>query len=58
MILVITNVEISEKTGLKQDIVSHGINLDTDQVVTLPQLPVNLIGATFDPEMGEYVLKD
>lgn len=54
MLLVITNRE--KIRGKYRDIVSHGINLDNDEVVVLPQEEPYILGAVFDLDIGEYVI--
>ena len=46
-------------TGEKEFGVSHGIDMNTDQIVILP--PVShpeLLGAKFDQQLGEWVIYD
>lgn len=57
MIIVILCQSKNEKTGRMETLVSHGVNVDTGENVTLPWVPVSEIGATYNEEMGEYVLK-
>jgi hypothetical protein len=56
VIIVITNKDKSESSGRNEIIVSHGINVETGQVVILPTATPEQIGAIFDEEIGEYVL--
>lgn len=56
MIIVITFSELNKETGVKQPIVSHGINTDNDEIVVLPQVPISEIGARFDAILQEFVL--
>lgn len=60
MILVIAWRERNKYTGREELIVSHGIDLTDgdDRLVVLPQVPVEQIGAVYDPDYGEYVLVD
>jgi hypothetical protein len=58
MILVITIKEVNEKSGNLELIVSHGVNLVTDEIVILQQVHPSLIGAIFDYKLGEYVLNN
>ena len=55
MILVITNFE-KDDMGKKREFVSHGINLESDRVVVLPQVSPEEI-AVFDLDIGEWILK-
>jgi len=57
MILVITHKERNKRTGQMETIVSHGIDLETDQPVILPNETPQSIGAVFDREYGEFVLQ-
>jgi hypothetical protein len=46
-------------TGEKEFGVSHGVDMNTDQIVILP--PVSrpeLLGAKFDQQFGEWVIYD
>ena len=46
-------------TGEKEFGVSHGVDMNTDQIVILP--PVSrpeLLGAKFDQQFGEWVIND
>lgn len=58
MIIVVTYMETNERNGRLERFASHGINTDTDKIVTLPQVDPEQLGARFDPEIGEYVLKE
>lgn len=61
MIIVITEKVRNKHTGQYEDIVSHGRNMDSDnldEVVVLPSLVPHEIGAIYDTEIGEYVLRD
>lgn len=55
MILVITNTEKND-WGIYDTFVSHGIDLNTGQVVILPQVSPEDVGAEYDPNIGEYVI--
>lgn len=44
-------------TDRKELLVSHGINEDTDEHITLPWLPPQWIGAVWDVELQEWILK-
>lgn len=56
MILVITDTEKNER-GLMEVFVSHGIDLDTGNVIILPQVNPESI-AQYDEKMGEYVIRE
>jgi len=56
MIIVITYTELSKRTGLKEVIASHGVDIDTGKLIILPQESTQQIGARFDANIGEYVL--
>lgn len=58
MIVVITTKERNPRTGREQVVVSHGIDLATDQTVILPCETPEALGAVFNPEMGEYILSN
>lgn len=57
-IIVIASWEINEKTKRKELLASHGINADTDEVVVLPVEHPESLGAQFDPNIGEYVIRE
>ena len=56
MIIVIANQEKDRETGRIKMIVSHGVDEETGQVITLPQVEPHLIGSFFNLEIGEYTL--
>lgn len=56
MIIVITCKARNFRTGREELIVSHGVDEDTGKTVILPCETPESIGATFDPELREYVL--
>lgn len=57
-ILVITTMEYNKKTGRKEIIISHGVDLATGKNVILPTERPEAIGAVFSEAYGEYVLED
>ena len=57
MILVITNTEKND-WGIYDTFVSHGIDLNTGQVVILPQEAPEYVGAEYDYSIGEYVIRE
>jgi hypothetical protein len=58
MILLIVITEMNERTHKREQIFSHGINLETGQTIVLPcEHPIRL-GGVFDPDLGEYVIHD
>lgn len=57
-IMVIVVKEKNHRTGRIEEIVSHGINLDTDQTVIMSGCSPQSVGAVFDVELGEYVIRD
>lgn len=44
------------KTGEKEFLVSHGVDLDTDKIVITPNEPPLQLGAKFDEELREWVI--
>lgn len=58
MLVVIANMERNQKTGRMETIVSHGVDMDTLQNVILPQESPESLGAKFDPDLGEWVIRD
>lgn len=58
MIICIVVTERNERSGNMEQIVSHGIDSDTGRHVVLPCDPPGTMGAVFDREMGEYVIRD
>lgn len=55
-IMVIVVCETNKKTGLKELIVSHGIDMVTGWHITLPCERPQDIGAKFDIDIGEYMI--
>lgn len=59
-IMLVTGVFPNRKVQWQQVIlVSHGINLWTDEVVVMPSQPLSYYvaaGAVFDKDIGEYIL--
>lgn len=43
-------------TGEKEFVVSHGVDADTLQGVVLPNIHPQLLGATFDHQLMEWIL--
>jgi hypothetical protein len=56
MILLIVITEANERTSQPEQIVSHGIDLETGQTITLPAEHPTRLGGVLDPELGEYVI--
>ena len=56
MILVIVNNERDSRTGRTQQVVSHGVEIDSGRIVILPNDSPEDIGAVFDAQLSEYVL--
>ena len=56
MIVVITNQEINPQSGRKEIMVSHGMDLETDQPVVLPNYPLSCFNVAYNSKLGEYVL--
>jgi hypothetical protein len=61
MIIVITGwyavVDIHGiPTGEKEQLVSHGVDTETDEIVVLPQVSPSECGCVYDIDIGEYVL--
>ena len=57
MILVIVERERDDR-GNYDDVVSHGIDLNTGSVIMLPQVSTYEVGAVYDYNMGEYVIME
>jgi len=51
MIIVICNKD--ENNNL---ICSHGINIETDEIIIIPQISPKELGARFNTELGEYII--
>ena len=49
--------ESGYKTGHKEFIASHGICLKSGNLIILPQEHPDFLGAKFDEEYGEYIIK-
>ena len=56
MIVVVTTKERDARTGREIVIASHGIDEESGNAVPLPNVRPEELGATFDPELGEYVV--
>ncbi len=56
MISVIVVKEKNLKTGRVEEIVSHGVDLDTLKNIILPQVSPKELGAVYDKEHG-YILR-
>jgi hypothetical protein len=54
-IIVVCSSEIQR--GKRELIVSHGFHEDTLANVVLQQLPPTILGAVFDPRLGEWVIE-
>lgn len=54
--MIIVETFLSEETGRKEILVSHGVNTETGKIVTMPNLTPKQIGAVFDEKIGYYVL--
>lgn len=57
MILVITETEKND-WGNYSTFASHGIDLSTGQVIILPQISPEALGAEYDYNVGEYVIRE
>jgi hypothetical protein len=57
VVIVIVTTEKDPKTGKPRQVVSHGVDSDTDKAVILPCETPASIGAQWDPEIGEFVLR-
>ena len=61
-ILLITCTETNKRTGKKETIVSHGIDMDSGKTIILPCDPIEVFvrtcGARFDQDMGEWIMKE
>lgn len=56
MIIVIVEKSKNAKTGINEEIVSHGVNTETQQQIVLPWISPQELGAKFDKSIGEYIL--
>ncbi len=57
MIIVVTYQEEDPLTGRVQTLADYGYDTIADRYITLPCDPPERIGASFDLEIGEYVLR-
>jgi hypothetical protein len=57
MIIVITTREKNPKTGRIEIIVSHGVESGSLKNIVLPNETPASIGAVYDSDLGEYILK-
>lgn len=55
MILLIVVKEKNEKTGREEEIVSHGVDIETGKNVVLPWESPTSLGARYSPEHGYYL---
>ena len=55
-IMVVVVPERNTKTGRMENIVSHGINMETDKMVIMSGGSPESIGAVFDKAVGEYMI--
>lgn len=58
MVIVIVSSEKNKRTGRKEQVVSHGVVVETGEVVVLPPVAPEEVGAVFDAQIGEYILRD
>lgn len=58
MIIVITTQEEDPRTGRMRVVTSHGIDERTGKNVILPGEPPEALGAVFDPDLHEYIIRD
>lgn len=58
MIIVIVVEERDERTGRIVQVVSHGIDETSGRTVPMPCGTPESVGAVFDPDIGEYVIRD
>ncbi len=58
MIIVIVNKEHNPKTGYEHEIVSHGFDVHTNQLIIMPNVHPCEVGAKFDIDIGEYVITE
>jgi len=56
MIIVVTTKEKRKGDGQMIDITSHGVNTDTDEIIILPNVCPEEVGAKFDLNIREYVI--
>ncbi len=57
MIVVITTTVFNERTGRREEIVSHGIDLATDKTVCLPPVSLQEIDAVYNADLFAFVLR-
>lgn len=57
MIIVIVTTEDDPETGRSGQIVSHGVDTETGRNVILPCESPARVGAEWDAQIGEYVLR-
>lgn len=60
-IMVITHIvneldRIGLPTGKKKLVASHGVDIDTDRIVIMPNEHPTQLGAVFDDEYMEYII--
>jgi hypothetical protein len=56
MIVVIATVQVDQRSGRKERIVSHGVNIEMLAQVTLPPIPLEQIGAVWNDGLLECVI--
>lgn len=57
MIIVVVYKVRNPRTGVVQEIASHGFDPDTGKTVVLQNVEPRQLGAVFDHELQEYVLR-
>ena len=57
MIVLISFEHVNKRTNKKEILVSHGIDTDTFETITLPSVSIDEIGY-FNQDIQEWVLKD
>ncbi|QIG65807.1 hypothetical protein phiOC_p142 [Ochrobactrum phage vB_OspM_OC] len=57
IIQLITTKEINTKTGVEEDIISHGVDAETGRNIALPNVSLTAIGAKYHNDYG-WILDD
>lgn len=58
MIIVCTFIEKNKRTGINEEIVSHGIDYNTGRVIIMEQCPISQIKTVYNKELGEHILQE
>lgn len=58
MIIVIVTEERNARSGRMEKVVSHGVDMATGKIIIMSCGSPESVGASFDPDIGEYVIRE